>query len=253
MRIYRHHPEDPAADLTRKPADHPHTSVPMKEMYAEMRPREKALRGGVESLTTPELWALVIGSGTKGYNVLDLCTGLMEANDNLISAIARKSLKQLLSIKGLGPKKALQVMAVTELGRRMEREKRPERPRLSSSEEIYRLIRPEMAYLDHEEIWFIFMDRQLKAIKLYQASVGIASMSLLDVRQVVKDAVLENAASAVMCHNHPAGILKPSSQDDSLTRRVKEGLGFMGIPLVDHIIVTQEGYYSYNDNGRMTI
>lgn len=251
MRIYRQNPEDFREGVVQEHAAPVQTSRPMKEMYAEMRPREKAMHNGINTLTTPELWALVIGSGTRGCNVLDLCTALMETNDNLISSIARKDLKQLLTIKGLGPNKALQVMAVTEIARRMEREKRPDQQRMSSSEEIYGFIRPEMAYLDHEEIWFLFLNTNLKVIKLYQASVGTTSMSLLDVREVVKDAVLEKAGRAVMCHNHPSGNLQPSAQDDSLTRRVKEALGFMGIPLIDHLIITQEGYYSYNDHGRM--
>lgn len=251
MRIHRHNPEEVRDGMVQEPAAQVVPSRPMKELYAEMRPREKALRNGVSTLTTPELWALVIGSGTRGCNVLELCTALMEANDNLISSISQKDIKQLLTIKGLGPNKALQVMAVTELARRMEREKRSARQSMSSSQSIYEFIRPEMAYLDHEEIWFLFLNRNLKVIKLYQASVGTTSMSLLEVREVVKDAVLEKASKAVMCHNHPSGNLHPSSQDDNLTRRVKEGLGFMGIPLLDHLIVTQEGYYSYNDQGRM--
>lgn len=251
MRIHRLPPKDLPAGYVQEPSEQMLHSRPMKEMYAELRPREKALRAGVNSLSTSELWALVIGSGTKGCNVLDLCTELMAANDDLISSIAQKTLKELLAIKGLGPKKALQVMAVTELGRRMEREKRSDKQQLKSSDKIYDFIRPEMAYLDHEEIWFIFLDRRLTVIKLYQASVGTSSMSLLDIREVVKDAVLEKVSNAVMCHNHPSGNLQPSVQDDSLTRHVKAGLGFMGIPLIDHIIVTQEGYYSYNDNGRM--
>ncbi len=214
-------------------------------MHSEQQPREKAMSHGVRALTLPELWALVIGTGTRGHNVVDVCTELMQRNNNNLSALSRRSLKQLSEIKGLGPQKALQIQAVLEIGRRMQQQELPVNPSIRSANDAYDILKPEIGNLDHEEIWVLLLDRANHLIKKYQTTSGSATASIFDLKGIMKKAILENAQAMLIAHNHPSGNLTPSSSDDNITSRCKEACATMEISLLDHIIVTSVGYYSY--------
>lgn len=223
----------------------------IKSMNRELRPREKALANGCGVLTLPELWALILGSGTKGINVIDMCTELMSRNDFNLTILARRSLKQISAVKGLGPNKALQIMATLELARRYQQQKLPEHPAIATSKDAYLLMRPEIAHLGHEEMWTLMLNRANKVTKLYQVSRGSTTGTVFDLKAILKEALLELAEGIIMVHNHPSGQCRPSAQDDSITIQCREGCRAIGIRLLDHIIVTPEDYYSYSDKGRL--
>ena len=241
-------PETENAGETASPALHPST---IKDMHQDLRPREKAEKLGVGALTLPELWALVIGSGTRGHNVLQVCTELMERSDNHLPTLSRRSLKQISEVKGLGKSKALQVLAVMEITKRYQQQELPERPSITSSKNVFELLKPEIGYLGHEEIWILLLNRRNQVVKMFQASKGSGTAALFDVKGIMKEALLEDAQGMVMAHNHPSGQLRPSADDDRITLKCREACRTMEIAFLDHIIVTSEGYYSYRDNGKL--
>jgi DNA repair protein RadC len=223
----------------------------IKQLHTDERPREKALRLGYGALTLPELWALVLGSGTRGKNVIELCSDLMQRNGYSLATLARRSLRQMLEIKGLGPKKAMQVMAVMEISRRVAMELPADEPAIRTSEDIYRLMSPRIANLPHEEVWAIFLSRSNKVKKLFKASQGGTASSVFDVKMILKDALLEQAEGLILCHNHPSGNLNPSPQDDAITASCKSACATLDIRFLDHVIVATTGFYSYIDHSRI--
>lgn len=232
-------------------ASEPQPARTIKSLSEEMRPREKALAKGIGALTLPELWALVVGNGTRGVNVIDMCTDLMARSDNNLTILARRSLKQLSAVKGMGPSKALQVQAVLEIARRYQQAELPERPAIASSRDAYRILRPELGHLGHEEMWIMILNRANRVIKLYQASRGTTTATLFDLKGILKEALLESAEGLIMAHNHPSGNSRPSGQDDNITLRIREACRTLDIRFFDHIIVTAETYYSYKDEGKL--
>lgn len=229
----------------------PDSRKKIKSMNRELRPREKAIANGCGALTLPELWALILGSGTKGINVIDMCTELMERNDFNLTILARRSLKQISAVKGLGQSKALQIAATLEIARRYQQQQLPDRPGISSSQDVNRLMRPEIAHLGHEEMWILMLNRANKVIRLYQASRGTTTATLFDLKGIIKEALLEQAEGLIMVHNHPSGNCKPSGQDDSITIRCREACRTLDLRLLDHLIITANDYYSYRDEGKL--
>lgn len=223
----------------------------IKAMHCGLRPREKALANGCGALTLPELWALIIGSGTRGSNVVEVCTDLMQRNDFNLTLLARRSLKQISTVKGLGPSKALQIMATLELARRFQQQQLPEQPPISSSEDAYRIMRPEIAHLGHEEMWILFLNRANRVIKMFQASRGSSTATLFDLKGILKEALLEQAEGLIMVHNHPSGNCRPSAQDDNITLRCREACRTLDLRLLDHLIVTPDSYFSYRDEHKI--
>lgn len=216
-----------------------------------MRPREKALANGIGTLTLPELWALILGSGTRGINVIDMCTDLMKRNDFNLTILSRRSLKQLSAVKGLGPNKALQISATLEIARRYQQQQLPEQPSINCSKDAYQLMRPEISHLGHEEMWILFLNRSNHVTKLHQASRGTTTATLFDLKGILKEALLEQAEGLIMVHNHPSGNCTPSTQDDTITLRCREACRTLDLRLLDHIIVTPAKYYSYRDKGKL--
>jgi DNA repair protein RadC len=223
----------------------------IKAMHADERPREKALHYGCGALTVPELWAMILGTGTKGVNILELCYNMMARNDHHLATLARRSLKEMLEIKGLGPNKALQVMAVMELVKRFNKEEIPERPQITSAADVHKLMLNEIGYIGHEEIWVLMLNRANRVTKIMQLTSGSATATVFDVKLVLKNALIENAEGLILCHNHPSGQLRPSGQDDNITQQCKRACDTLSIRFLDHVIVCSTGYYSYNDNGKL--
>ena len=225
--------------------------VSIHEMSLEDRPREKALRHGFGSLTIPELFALILRTGTKGFNVVEICREMMRRNEHRLRVLERRSLEELSDIRGLGESKSIQVMAVLELIRRYGREQLPEHPRIRTSRDFYAVVSPEIANLPHEEIWAGFLDRKNCVTKIYQVSKGGMTASVVDVKMILKAALLERAESIILAHNHPSGNLVPSQQDNDVTCRLSAACRTMEIRMLDHLIVTPRGYYSYADEGKL--
>lgn len=223
----------------------------VRDMDPDQQPREKALAHGCGVLSVPELFALILRTGTTGNPVTDLCRDLMRANGGKLRRLERRTRQELLEVRGIGTTKAIQIEAVMELIRRYSREAFGERICMKSSKDIADFMRPEIGNLDHEEIWVLFLNRANILIHSERMTSGTDTASLFDVRKIIKTALLENANSLILCHNHPSGNLIPSLQDDQITQRLKEACGFMSISMLDHVILTSAAYYSYRDESRL--
>lgn len=223
----------------------------VKEMDEDQQPREKALKNGIHSLSVPELWAIILRTGTPGYPITELCRDLMRKNEGSLHLLERRDLKELCEFKGIGTTKAIEILAVMEMIRKYMAEKIPEYDQIRSSDQIYQRMRHIIGNLDHEEIWVILLNRQNRVIKEARISSGTSTSSVFDNKQAIKMALLENAEGMILCHNHPSHSLRPSSQDDNLTKSLKQACNFMNIRLLDHVIVTANGYFSYNDQGKL--
>ena len=217
----------------------------------EDRPREKLMRLGAGALTNAELMAILIGSGSPKESAVDLMKRILNDCQNNLNQLGKMSIRELQVYKGMGPAKAISILAACELGKRRQLEKVQERKDLGSPQDIYDYMRPMMQDLDTEEAWILLMNQNYKLIKAERLSHGGITETLVDVRVIVKEALLNNATIVALCHNHPSNQTKPSSDDDRLTERVKKACELMRIYLLDHIIVTNGGYYSYREKGRI--
>ena len=229
--------------------------IKILEMSKDERPRERAMAHGIGSLTTAELLAIILRTGQPGLPVTDLCRQLMSDNENSLLRLERRSRSELMLTKGIGSAKALQVEAMMEVMRRYRQESidnsTKQLPVVSASSVIYERMRYRIANLDHEEVWIILLNRSNRIIKEFRTTSGSSAASIFDIKMIIKRALLENAEGVVMCHNHPSGNLRPSVQDDSITQKLAAACKIMDLRMFDHVIVTTDGYYSYNDQGRM--
>lgn len=217
----------------------------------EDRPREKMMRLGAGALTNAELMAILIGSGSPKESAVDLMKRILNDCDNNLNKLGRMSIRELQVYNGMGPAKAVSILAACELGKRRQMEKVQERKDLGSPQAIYDYMRPIMQDLDTEEAWIILMNQNYRLIKEERLSHGGITETLVDVRLIVKEALLNNATIVALCHNHPSDNARPSKEDDRLTERVKKACELMRIYLLDHVIVTESSYYSYREKGRM--
>lgn len=221
------------------------------DMPDDERPREKALKYGIGSLTSAELFALILRTGTKGRPITDLCRDIMRVNDGKILNLERRDRRELEMIDGLGPVKAQQIEAVMEIVRRYRRESLGRRIIIRSSRDIYEMMSAEIANLPHEEFWVITLNRGNMVTGTKRCSEGGAAGTVFDVKKILKHCILLGAEGVIVCHNHPSGNMRPSGPDDSITRKMKEACAALDIRMFDHLIITTEGYYSYTDQGRL--
>lgn len=219
----------------------------------EDRPRERMMRLGAASLSNAELLAILIGSGSTDESAVDLMKRLLADCNNNLNTLGKMTVQDLTHgrYKGLGPAKAVAILAACELGKRRQAEHAEQRQRLDSAAAIYELMLPKMQDLAEEEAWVLLMNQNCKLIKAERLSHGGITETAVDVRLIMKNALLSNATVLVLCHNHPSGNAHPSGEDDLLTKRVKDACGFLRLHLLDHIIITDGSYYSYNEEGRL--
>lgn len=216
------------------------------------KPREKALRNGISTLSDAELLAIIVGSGMQGKSVLDLSREMLRMNDGRLSRLQRMSVHEMCNkFDGVGPAKAISVVAAFELGKRYQRDLKQVDFQVSSSESIYNYIRNDIENLSYEAFLVVHLNRANRIIYVDMVSKGGTASTLVDVKVVMKAAVDKMSAGLIFVHNHPSGSLKPSIQDDQLTRRLKDAAKLLDIMVLDHLIVSSEGYYSYNDEGRL--
>ena len=175
---------------------------------------------------------------------------LHDCNDNL-GNLGKLSLHELTAYRGIGPAKAITIIAAMELGRRRAASRPADRPQIASSQAIYDLMAEKLRDLHNEECHVIMLNNALRLIGTKCVSRGGLTGTTVDVRLVLREALLVRATSIALCHNHPSGTLKPSRADDELTRRLSEAAAQVDIKLIDHLIITDGAYYSYNDQGRL--
>ena len=217
----------------------------------EDRPREKAMRLGFEALSDAELMAIVIGSGTPGESVVDLCQRILNDYDQKLNRIIKGGVKGLTKYKGIGPVKAIELMASLELSHRCHMEDVEQKP-IRSSADAYHCLCDRMGQLEHEEIWILMLNRAKRVIGCKRMSVGGTTAAVGDIKMILRELIDNLADGVILAHNHPSDNNRPSPQDDQLTERMKVACRAVDVQFLDHIIVCRSGkYYSYLDNCRV--
>ncbi|MCX6189616.1 MAG: DNA repair protein RadC [Bacteroidetes bacterium] len=223
----------------------------IKEWAHDDRPREKMLSKGKAALSNAELLALLIGNGTRNKSAVALCQEILKLVKDDIVALGKLTEKDLMVIKGIGPAKAVTIAAAMELGRRRRAYESPVNDRLTKPREIYDYFNPEFENLNHEEFWIILLRRNLSVIKKERISVGGLHGTVVDITKIMKQAVEREASSLILAHNHPSGNLNPSAQDIDITKKIVEACKIFGITVLDHLIITDQGFYSFADEGQL--
>lgn len=234
-------------EIERKP-------LTIKEIDPSDRPQERAIEHGCVSLATADLWALVLRTGQPGKPVTELCREMMGSCGGSLLSLERRDRRQLMEIKGIGITKAIQIEAVMTLIGRYHNEYMSTANKdmtVRTSKDIHQYMLHRNANLPHEEVWVVLLNRRNCIIGSSRVSEGGATSSVFDIKKTIRAAILENAEGVVLCHNHPSGNLVPSSQDDTITRRFREACQAVDLRMLDHVIVTPKGFYSYNDEGRL--
>jgi DNA repair protein RadC len=209
------------------------------------QPREKLLNSGVGSLADKDILALLLRSGVKNKNVVELAEEILKKYT--LEGLSRVELEELLSIGGLGLTRASALMAAFELNRRLEKEKKNMRPKLDTPEKVYGYV-SDIHSASREKFIAVFLDIRMRVIKRAHISVGTVSASIVHPRDVFRPAIENNASNIILVHNHPSGDEMPSEEDITITRNLIEAGRIMGINIVDHMIVTENNYYSFKEN-----
>ena len=217
----------------------------------EDRPREKLRDLGTQALSNAELLAILIGSGSAKESAVSLMQRILNDCNNNLNTLGKRSIRELCEYNGVGEAKAITLLAACELGKRRQREKPEERPDLGSPTAIYNYIHPFMQDLDVEEAWIVLMNQNYKLIRAQRISHGGITETAVDVRIIIKEALLSNATVLALCHNHPSNNPTPSADDDRLTTRVKKACEIMRIYFLDHLVITDGRYYSYQEHGKI--
>lgn len=224
----------------------------IKEWAEEDRPREKMLLKGLSALSDAELIAILIGSGNKNETAVQLAQRILFSVNNNLNALGKRSVKDLISgFKGIGEAKAITICAALELGKRRAQSAPEARSTIQSSRDAFHLFYSLLCDLPHEELWIALLNRSNKVIRKTRISQGGTAETTADLRIILKEAISHLAAGIILCHNHPSGNLRPSAQDDVLTRRLASSAKLIDTQLLDHIIIADNAYYSYADEGRI--
>ena len=213
------------------------------------QPREKLRDKGPQTLTKAELLAILVGSGYPGVSAVELMQQILERCNNNLNTLGKMSIRDLCQYKGVGEAKAITILAACELGKRRQMETVEERPDLGTATRIYNHMHPVLQDEDVEEFWLLLMNQNHRLIKKMRIARGGISEVLVDIRILMKEAILANATILAVCHNHPSGSLRPSQMDNGLTTTLARACQLMNIRFLDHVIITDGAYYSYHEQG----
>lgn len=217
----------------------------------EDRPREKMIKNGVSSLSNAELLGILIGSGNTEESAVDLMRKVLKDYHHNLNELGKASIDELCKYKGIGPAKAITLLAASELGKRRKEEEIRERLVISNSRDIYDCFYPLLCDLPIEECWVLLLNQALKIIDKVKISSGGLNATAVDIRCILREALLKRAVAIALCHNHPSGNIRPSREDDRLTEQLKMACQTMNIGLADHVILVDGCFYSYADEGRI--
>ena len=217
----------------------------------EDRPREKLERLGPSALSDAELLAILVGSGSTKEDAVSLMKRILADCNNNLNALGKMSIRDLCKYNGVGPAKAITIVAACELGKRRQDAQPEERPDLGTATFIYNHMHNKLKDLDVEEFWILLMNQNHRLIKKMCIAHGGISEVSVDIRIIIREAVLVNTTILAVCHNHPSGSLKPSKADDQLTQSIKRACEVMRIHFLDHVIITDGQYYSYHESGKL--
>ena len=225
----------------------PSTSI--KNWAADDRPREKLLNKGAEVLSNSELIAILINNGSKDKSAVDLAKEVLKLGSDNLNELGKLTLKDFQQIKGIGEAKAITIAAALELGRRRQASATLDKTIVQSSKDIAQYLKAILKDFTYEVFAVLFLNRANKINHFEIISRGGITGTVADPRIILKKALEQDATSIVLSHNHPSGSLKPSRADEELTQKIKEAAKYFDIKLIDHIIVSEDGYYSFADEG----
>ena len=215
----------------------------------EERPREKVMANGVQYLSDAELLAILLGSGTRNMDAVELARPILKGAGNTLQQLGRQGIGDLVKIKGVGPAKAITLLAAMELGRRRAGMQHPDKIPVKSSETVFNLFHPIMGDLEYEEFWLLMLNRANRVLGRFKVSQGGLSGTVIDTRIILKKALDNLASSIIVCHNHPSGNKQPSDADVKITEKLKKAAEMLEIKLLDHVIIADKSYFSFADEG----
>ncbi len=227
----------------------PSNSGGIKSWAEDDRPREKLFSRSRKALTDAELLAIVIGSGTRNQTALELSRTILSSVSNNLCELAKMSIHDLMRFKGVGKAKASNISAVMELGRRRRLAEGLKRKTINCSRDAFEIIVPLIGDLPYEEFWSILLNRGHKVNRSVCVSEGSVSGTVADPKKIFKLALENNASAIILCHNHPSGNISPSPNDHKITKKCREAGSFLDLPVLDHLIVCSDRYYSFADEG----
>ncbi|MFW5754345.1 MAG: RadC family protein [Marinilabiliaceae bacterium] len=224
----------------------------IRQLAVEDRPREKLLNKGISSLSDAELLAILIGSGSRKESAVDLARKILADVQHNLHELGKATIESLQKrYHGVGEAKAISIVAALELGRRRQTTAPAERPQVRKSEDVFSIMQPVLADLPHEEFWVLVLNQANKVINRFNISKGGISGTVIDVRIIMEKALYQHASSLILCHNHPSGNSQPSKADTDITRKLKEAGKILDIRVLDHVIVAENRYFSFADEGLM--
>lgn len=219
----------------------------IKQWAEEDRPREKMIQKGAEALSDAELLAILIGSGNTEESAVSLMQRVLASCGNDLNQLGKWEVHDFSHFKGFGPAKSITIMAALELGKRRKLQERPERATIFSSKDIYELFHPLLCDLAYEEFWVLLLNQASRVIDKTRISRGGIDQTTADVRSILREALIQRATQIALIHNHPSGNPRPSTEDQRLTQLVQKGAQTMNIRLIDHVVISDGKYFSFND------
>ena len=226
-------------------------NLSIKDWAEDDKPREKLMLKGKVALSDAELLAILVGSGSRNETAVGLCQRILKSVDNNLNALGKLSIKQLCEFKGIGEAKAISIIAALEIGRRRRLEDAQELVKITSSKMVFEIMQPIIGELIHEEFWVLYLNNSNKVIYKSQISKGGITGTVVDKRLVFKSAFEHNAVAMILAHNHPSGKLLPSDADFAITKDLLIAGKQLDVNVLDHIIITEAGYYSFADEGKL--
>ncbi|MDB5251382.1 MAG: hypothetical protein JWP27_551 [Flaviaesturariibacter sp.] len=223
----------------------------IKQWAIDDRPREKLRQKGPESLSDSELIAILIGSGTARKSALELAKEVLKLGKNHLPDLGKITVRELTKINGIGAARAISIVAAMEIGRRRQALSSREKTVVGSSLDVSEYLQTLLKDYRHEVFAVLFLNRANKINHFQIISEGGMTGTVADPRIILRKALEEDAVSIILCHNHPSGSLRPSRADEELTTKIREAAAYFDIKLLDHLIVSEDGYYSFADEGSL--
>ncbi len=216
------------------------------------RPREKLILKGEAALSDAELVAILIGSGSRNESALNLSKRILASIENNLNKLGKLKVSDLTKYKGIGEAKAVAVITALELGRRRRLEKALEISKIGGSKDVYEFMQPLIGELQYEEFWIVYLNNSNRILQKWRLSVGGMTGTAVDIRLVYKKAIEIYATAIILCHNHPSGKIQPSNADKQLTSKFKKASDILDVKLLDHLIITENAYFSFADESMLS-
>lgn len=241
--------EEPVQKVREEVEGTSYTSI--KHWAEEDRPREKLMAKGAEALTNAELLAILIGGGTTKKSAVELMQEVLHDCGDTLRGLNHMTLHDLLRYNGIGEAKALTIIAAAEIGKRRMMEDSRQIPQMRTGADVLKFMSPIIQDLNHEESWAMLLNNNARILHLSHLSTGGLAETTVDVRMLLKEALLHDATCFILVHNHPSGNMRPSRYDEELTQRLNRAAQAINLRMIDHVIVTEGDYYSFAENGKI--